>query len=834
MAWTGNFKTQIEDLAGTLTVTDDAATQQWILDGCYDVLKKAVDKYGPEEVWKFVAKSGNQTSNDIDVDEIRAIAGVFLNGIHANKGAWHLKAKYADATSIYAATSSDPVWYLDDSKLTIYPTPSGSKPANYYYVPEYSLTNWNTSTSSVDNYPSEYYYYAMLYAAIQVLHRKMLDSSTPTSPTFDSLPVAPDAPAISAIANSFSSSLSDATIAYVVATASAVTTIDVDSFTGAPTYDKPALPGSGTPTLVDFSALSTFAVAAVPPDSPSVPVISSPGVASLPSIDVSSEVPQYNGGAVFNFASAFFTTLATKTISPLDIEGTVGSLSSCPSVGAVSYDPPSATTVADSDDMLVEDIVTVTDSTVTSATDAGSNQPGFTQPSVPVFPDVSLYITEMNDFIDGEEDAELANAKADEIKVRLQDFSTELQKYQAEVQSNIQEFNEDNTIYQALLQQDLQNVQAANQTALQNMQKDLQIAQANLQKSQAEASINHAADAQQAQTNANLAHTKLLQDAVQTTQAIIANNNSIVQKYGQDLAEYQAGVAREVQEYQANLNKDIQLWQGTQSQVFQEHSQKMQDALNLFNKENTRYQAEVQAVLQKAQIDAQELSKEADLSFQADVQDYTLTLQQYQQDLGVYQATVGTEVQEYQQNLSRELETWRTKQANELQQYQIELSQYQIEVTQELNEFNKENVAFQADVQKQLAEYQSDIQIAIRNADNTTQVDLQNKAKDMEAAISDYNFGVQKYQSELQSAAHALQVASQDEQNKLAYYGQELQAYNAELASYQADVSSKIQKYQADLQVSQTDYQWIQEQYTRLKQEYLSNFAIAAPHGNEE
>ena len=50
MAWTGNFKTQITDLAGTLTVTDDAAIQQWILDGCYDVISKAVAKNGEDEV----------------------------------------------------------------------------------------------------------------------------------------------------------------------------------------------------------------------------------------------------------------------------------------------------------------------------------------------------------------------------------------------------------------------------------------------------------------------------------------------------------------------------------------------------------------------------------------------------------------------------------------------------------------------------------------------------------------------------------------------------------------------------------------------------------------
>ena len=101
MAWTGNFKDRIDNLAGSLSPADDDAIQEWIRDGCYDVLSKAVAKMGEDEAWKFTAKSGNQESNDIDVDEIRTIAGVVRNGVFAVKGKWGLKDKYADANSIY-------------------------------------------------------------------------------------------------------------------------------------------------------------------------------------------------------------------------------------------------------------------------------------------------------------------------------------------------------------------------------------------------------------------------------------------------------------------------------------------------------------------------------------------------------------------------------------------------------------------------------------------------------------------------------------------------------------------------------------------------------------
>jgi len=303
MAWTGNFKDQIDDLAGTLTVTDDDAIQQWILDGCYNVLSSAINKHGDDEVWKFVAKSSSQTSNDIDIDEIRTIAAVIRNSIFANKGKWQLKDKYADANSIYAATENSPVWYLDDSKLSIYPAPSGGAPANYYYVPEYAITSWSSGTSSIDNYPSEYYYYAMLYAAIQVLSRKMLDSTVPTSPTFEALPVGPDALIDLVISATPPTVVGDPTIAYsgtaVPAKAdisgdiptytkpsTAVTAVTPDAptlatiaYTGpttsdvttAPTVDTfdyilPSASTAFSSRLADFSALTSFSITAVAPD----------------------------------------------------------------------------------------------------------------------------------------------------------------------------------------------------------------------------------------------------------------------------------------------------------------------------------------------------------------------------------------------------------------------------------------------------------------------------------------------------------------------------------------------------------------------------------------
>ena len=164
---------------------------------------------------------------------------------------------------------------------------------------------------------------------------------------------------------------------------------------------------------------------------------------------------------------------------------------------------------------------------------------------------------------------------------------------------------------------------------------------------------------------------KALQDATQTTQATISNNQALIEKFGQELGKYNSEVQTSTQEFQQNFTKKMQIWQTKQANVLQQQNQKMQDALNLFNKENTLYQAEIQATLSKLQIDAQEAQKEADLEMQAKIQDYTLELQKHQAEVSAYGSEVNAEVQEYQLQLSMELDSWKTEQSNALQRYQM-------------------------------------------------------------------------------------------------------------------------------------------------------------------
>ena len=91
-----------------------------------------------------------------------------------------------------------------------------------------------------------------------------------------------------------------------------------------PTYTKPStVIIAVAPTVPTLETLATFNLTAVAPESPVDPVITSDGVATVPmtqgvNYDISGVRPEYNGGAVIGFSSAF-AALATKTVTDLSV-----------------------------------------------------------------------------------------------------------------------------------------------------------------------------------------------------------------------------------------------------------------------------------------------------------------------------------------------------------------------------------------------------------------------------------------------------------------------------------------------------------------------------------
>jgi hypothetical protein len=261
-----------------------------------------------------------------------------------------------------------------------------------------------------------------------------------------------------------------------------------------------------------------------------------------------------------------------------------------------------------------------------------------------------------------------------------------------------------------------------------------------------------------------------------------------------------------------------------------EFGARIQDSLNSFNKENAKYQANIQAEITKAQIDSQEKQKEGDLTFQATVQDYSQELALFGAKVQEYQAEVGKEVQAYTQNLSRyqlELNTVYTAWAKTESD---NISLYQSDIQNELNSFNKRNVAFQAQVQESMQEIQvtnqvniakaqSDLQLSISNEDRSQQRQLQNSVQDMQAIVSDNESKMSKFQGEVstyqadigkevQEYTQVLDKISKEYQSELALYGADMQKYQAEVGEKTQKITSATQNAAYYSNESKKYYEW--------------------------
>jgi hypothetical protein len=721
---------------GTTPTTGELT--QFLRDGVKEVVNRII-KIRPDELNKFTTSTHDAADNGITA------SGRILSVVREHDSVNILRNctliapgdRYAasDSTSLRYRSAYNPGFYELAGKIHTIPASAAGNNDSIVTQVAYYLPSFDDV--SLDNFPDEYEYLVTLYASLRSIHATMGVKTTTTLDAFNPLPIL-SLKAAPTIGNLSISAVPPVGLIDPNITDPGVSTISkADIIGNIPTYTKPSTDISiSSPIVPTLETLATFNLTAVAPDSILDPVITSDGVATVGKPDVTTTPPQYSGGSVVGFSSSF-ATLATKTVTDLSIKAVppdtpgelIDTFSSVP-----SYDVPQVGGVTEA---------------LTAGITAGNSQT-----------DVSDWFEVAGDYIQTEEDSELASSQLDKI-------AGYITAYSAQVANNLNKFNADNVIYQA-----------------------------DIQKKVKEADLD-------------------------------------MSKFSAELTEYQQEVNREVTEWNANKDKDIELWNNQQNQIIAQQSAQMQDALNLFNKENAIFQADIQATLAKSQIDTQEYQKEGDLLFQAKVQDYTLTLQKYQAETQVYQAEVASEVQVYTQ----QLQDVTTANASNLQRYQNELAFYQAEVGKEaqtiqanlqneLNEFNKENIIYQANIQAELAKFQADAQEAQKEGDLT----LQSSIQDYTLTLQKFQAAVASYQAEVATEVQEYtQNLAGDIQVWQAERTTDLTAYQSEISEYQIDTQAKIGKHTQELQASNAEYQWLQDQYTRIKTEYDTAFVALAP-----
>ena len=136
----------------------------------------------------------------------------------------------------------------------------------------------------------------------------------------------------------------------------------------------------------------------------------------------------------------------------------------------------------------------------------------------------------------------------------------------------------------------------------------------------------------------------------------------------------------------------MQAWQQEENEKVARYQAEVQNNLNLFNKENIEYQAQLQISIQNAQLDSQEDGEK---------------MSKYSGELQSYQNDVNKQVQEYTINeIQKEIAIWNTNIQSDLQSYASDMQN-------ELNSFNEDNIVYQQDIQRKVQNLEKDIQEAI-------------------------------------------------------------------------------------------------------------------------
>ena len=160
------FSGRINDLVGDFTDTN--AMDTFLLDG----LKEVLSVLPPSKLAECSNTTSVTSSSGFDLET--ATYSNIISVTRKDVGGYHqqcreipnaIVSRAGDSSDLMFASATDPVFYINDAICKILPTPTSSQSAEVTYVPLPSYVN--SSSDSIDNFPNEYEYIVVLYAAIK-------------------------------------------------------------------------------------------------------------------------------------------------------------------------------------------------------------------------------------------------------------------------------------------------------------------------------------------------------------------------------------------------------------------------------------------------------------------------------------------------------------------------------------------------------------------------------------------------------------------------------------------------------------------------------------------
>ena len=160
-----NILTGFTDIHGS---GEDDAISAWLTEGA-----KQISMILPLDRLEELSKTATVTSDsgfDLDTNQTRGrVVSVTRKDIYGTEQICRKISKiYAsrasDPNDLMAASSTDPLYYMDYAKIKILPVPTTSQTAHIMYIHLYDISETSTD---IDNFPTEIEHIVVLYAAIK-------------------------------------------------------------------------------------------------------------------------------------------------------------------------------------------------------------------------------------------------------------------------------------------------------------------------------------------------------------------------------------------------------------------------------------------------------------------------------------------------------------------------------------------------------------------------------------------------------------------------------------------------------------------------------------------
>ena len=772
------FEAQVEGLTSLSIDGSSAPTQteltQFLTDGAKEILNvlPSVKKALYTTATSLNSSSANLTIGGSEIFSVTRDDGTINQPcrlIPAN-----MSGRASDSDDMNAASATDPVYYITNNILSVIPEPTNSNNAQIQTLAYPSVAYGD---SSITRFPDEAEYLVPLYASVKAL-QNVLGSETASSTITT---------ALTATNDNIDASLSEIALAKTEAAEIASQTDNSGEFETAcdamkaeldkvdeiillahEEFDEVAAEVSSTATSPITQArsavpsaitLSDLSISVSAPSAPSLATLSYSDasnadastsavgaitVASVSKADISGNAPTYTKPTLTTRVSFedFFST--SEDGNPFgDSDPGVFSTSTPPSLGTASFTTPtiSAITIGSFGTAPAYTAPTVggaTEELTAALTALTSNEPGTDAD----FLDFSKWFTVVGEYIEDSEDIELAN-------VQLQKISAYISTYQAALQNQLNVFNDANVEYQATIQK--------------------QIEQSRL-------------DSQDAQQEASL---KLQKE---------------VQEYQAQVSEYQAEVNKDVQtysqkldRYKSEINLAFQAWSKTESDSLQQYSVDIQNELNEYNKENTIYQANVQAELAKHNSDLQKALTQARIDAEDAQQEAAQTVDIDKFNKAQDQALALA-------NKAKTLEAAISNNDDLVAKFTAEISKYSAQVNDEVQEY-------QANIQQKVQEVESSIKIQ------------SSYYQEAQARVNAGSAFLQQAQSTIaQANGYAQEVSARS--NFTSAKVQAVQSYISTANSYVQSAQAYANEVQARLTVDSAYYSWYEKQQAKLQADY--------------